>query len=592
MQDGSASRSQLRLDMIDGSPSTSPATRLDQHLRQIDESSDDVSECFPGEVNISKPSRQLLSSWVQWAANQRRLALERRIKTMQSDGRFNRAAYYAAPQPSPPVTPRDKKRKKAAQSAQQLGGILGTLLEQGSAETTDSPNGVRGQPQPQEQEQDGTLQRAKTSALDEMRKSAPARNSASSAAGRAWSSAPSVSQAGGRTSLNSLNSSGTGVMSPSRGGGEGTGAESSFLTDMQDAQFRAMDTQGTRLKLGRAMPEQNVAHTGTSETPGFGVETPGFGVGTPGFPGASSGSTAASRSASVAGSAIASPALPIMSPLMLATGPGSAEAERLERVVEEDEESDVFIGEGELVVELGAAAASPGAEGNIAAGGALAAAPGGLDGKLRRPGETPEPPVPDGAERFDSGSVDDELTLVAETARERHEHAQETSASDLTAAGRNLSSSSAHARPSGSAQTRTAKGDLTAAEHDDHDQQLHPPGAYLPGQAVLYWSGSRNRWVPGTVREKVNEDIYLVDKKNRNCLAHVWIGEMMSLVELKRDRVLGLLDKVLKETHGRVLRDDFSSDSSSSEDSEGGGAGGKAVAVRQSLGDESDSSDG
>ncbi|CAD7941903.1 unnamed protein product [Amoebophrya sp. A120] len=587
-------------------PATSPSARRSgdsRHLlgaemrqRALDESSDDVSECFPREVAISGRSCELLKSWVQWGVRQRRMTLEQKYKSMQNDARFSRPVLVA--QPSPPVTPRERTKKTRAAREQEKRRICrpGGSTEDGSLhDGVDPPPDITSEEASAANTSGGSATNkrpSKTSALDELRsKSAASRSLPGSA-----SSSPE--HAGRKSAL-----------------GSGSSSAGSFFGDLQEARERAMDAQGTRLKLNRAMPEQQVAHTPSmssdvTSTPGFGVNTPGFGqLGTPGFGGPYS------TSVSAAGSAVSASPLPILSPLMTATAaaqplvPGGAgTAERLDAVAEVDDEedldSDLFIGEGELVV-----AFPPGTtEAGDGTGKVLA-------DSIVEGGASSFTASPPPAKRTHSGTSEEGRTTAAEAlhrggasdasvnhrpkeddrGRSANRSTAPSTATRTTRPGASLYSSTKNTREKedrskGAADEEeagssgdellfptttvaSASADVQVDHHDEEKQVgATSTGAagtrhrYAINESVYYWSGSRNRWVPGTVKGVVSEQVFLVDKKNRNCLSHVWIGEMLSQRDMRHDRVLGLLDKVLKDAPpGRVLRDDFSSDSSTSE---------------------------
>ncbi|CAD7929798.1 unnamed protein product [Amoebophrya sp. A25] len=588
------------------------------HLRPrqiaLDESSDDVSEIFPNDVSVSRDTRDLLVNWLRWAANQRRLKMEQRYKQMQNDARFNRAARpaYIEDQPTPPATPRAKRKKKHKDPVLDTGST-GPNDNVGGSSAVSSPVGSGASPC-------GRQSQNRSSALDEMR----------------------------RTSTSAARSSAT----PGSAG---------FLGEAREARERAMDTQGTRLKLGRAMPDQNIAHTANaSETPGFGMDTPGFGPGTPGFPGGSAiGSAQGSRSVSVVGSAISASPLPVLSPWLANAIPGDR-GTSLEAVVEGEEEleassaEDMIIGEGQLIVQLGevAAATEPrsvdahrdqasingdekakqqideayqqtgggtaSARSSVAGFGNATTAGAGTpvtavassradskrsstrvsgvqigdmtltDGSLFVEAVAAKSVNPDadsgattaaeasGATVTASSPEQDELQLAVSP---ENSPSHQSGASPITAAAmvRQGGDAIGARSPSGDdAKGNNAPGEAglcrsspsSASTVSPRASRTQPPwdpdpsDLYKWNESVFYWSATRDRWMPARVKQKIDSEVYVLDKNNRNCLSHVWVGEILSAKDLNKDRVLSLLHTVLGRG-GAVVRGDFSSDSSS-----------------------------
>mmetsp|Transcript_27364 Transcript_27364/g.43835 ORF Transcript_27364/g.43835 Transcript_27364/m.43835 type:complete len:719 (+) Transcript_27364:235-2391(+) len=62
--------------------------------------------------------------------------------------------------------------------------------------------------------------------------------------------------------------------------------------------------------------------------------------------------------------------------------------------------------------------------------------------------------------------------------------------------------------------------------------------SYAIGERVSYWSGSRGVWLPAVIVEKKSDNVYLIDKQMKGCLAKVRTSELISRAEEKRNPVL------------------------------------------------------
>lgn len=300
-----------------------------------------------------------------------------------------------------------------------------------------------------------------------------------------------------------------------------------MFQEMAEEQRTSMDVQGVKVTLKRGLGADGARRTGSSDTPGFGVDTPSFN-------GAASGrsSADASAAASVMSSNAASPKHGgQMSPWIL-------EAEAL---IEGDDED--AVDEAERL--LG---------GNPAAAWGIGPQDAFVTPASLPPGcvEASFPGSPDAADASADSDVlrpleeDDELTkvdlFVSVAATEQAEPCSPVESTEQPLAPQRAQSfgGEVHGTPSSASEkgvrSRPARGGR--------------PCECMPGESVKYWSSSKKAWLPAVVVERRSPTLYVIDKQMTGCFSKVKRSELISQADQANDRFLRAMDMLESASDG------------------------------------------
>lgn len=284
-----------------------------------------------------------------------------------------------------------------------------------------------------------------------------------------------------------------------RGGRDVGKGGPSLLEELRQQQRDAMDEQGTRVKLIGVLGASQSVSGLSGYTPGFGMETPSLGA----------SKSRASVGSSMASSGIASPvAGGQMSPWIL-----EAEALLEAEPVSDDDPNGPGSSKGKTSHGWGIA---PAVLGDI-----------GLSAKaLPMTPVSPAhglPSVAEGSvlmEHTDMPIMDeDELDQVDFFVGSLMTESQQV----VGLAG--AASPAAVQLSSGPAQSPAESTNAAA-------------GGLVPGERVMYFSKTRERWMDARVVEQKSTNVYIIDKQGKGCLAKVSASDLVTEAEMQRDPVL------------------------------------------------------